>query len=101
MPRTAAVTAILLLPSLTACANVSSDPGSPASGPGTATRASSAPVLEGLDAERVVDGFTEAGLPTPAARDNSRNCKRLGCVSLITTDAISVYQWPDEASARH
>jgi hypothetical protein len=51
----------------------------------------------------VVDAFATAGLPAPNPRDNSKNCTGtggLGCTQLITTDAISVYQWPNEAGAK-
>lgn len=41
--------------------------------------------------------------PTPNPRDNTGFCAGDGgCVQLITTDAVSIYQWPDEATAvRH
>lgn len=58
----------------------------------------------GPTAQQVVDAFASAGLPVPNPRDNSKNCTGadgLGCTQLITTDAISVYTWPDEASAQH
>jgi hypothetical protein len=49
----------------------------------------------------VVDQFVASGLPAPNPRDNSKNCKTLGCTELITTDAISIYVWPNESSAQH
>lgn len=58
----------------------------------------------GLTAWQVVDSFIAAGLPAPNPRDNSGNCTGdggLGCVQLITTDAISVYSWRTEATAQH
>jgi hypothetical protein len=51
----------------------------------------------------VVDAFKAAGLPVPDLRDRSRDCGPdgvgLGCAQLIATDAVSVYVFPDEASA--
>lgn len=38
--------------------------------------------------------------PAPNPRDESDDCD--GCVQLVTTDAVSVYQWPDvDSAARH
>lgn len=50
-----------------------------------------------------MDAFQLAGLSVPHARDNSANCtaQKLGCTQLVTTDAISVYTFPDAASAAH
>jgi hypothetical protein len=62
------------------------------------------PAVTGPTAQEVVDAFIEAGLRAPKPRDNSRNCTGdggLGCLQLITTDAISVYSWPTEASAQN
>lgn len=61
--------------------------------------ASAAPT--GPTAQAVVDQFVASGLPVPNPRDNSKNCKTLGCIELITTDAISIYVWPNESSAQH
>jgi hypothetical protein len=58
----------------------------------------------GPTARQVVERFIEAGLSAPNPRDNSHNCTGnggMGCVQLITTDAISVYSWPTEATAQH
>ncbi|WP_203715071.1 hypothetical protein, partial [Asanoa siamensis] len=53
-------------------------------------------------AQDVVDAFAAAGLPVPAPRDNSENCASgaARCAELVTTDAVSVYVFPDEASAQ-
>jgi hypothetical protein len=66
---------------------------SAASGASTATT--------GPTAQAVVDQFVASGLPVPNPRNNSKNCKTLGCTELITTDAISIYVWPNESSAQH
>ncbi|MGH8909039.1 MAG: hypothetical protein ACRD0K_21735 [Egibacteraceae bacterium] len=52
----------------------------------------------GLTAADVVEEIN-ALYPTPNSRDNTHSCDDAGCVQLITTDTVSVYQWPDEASA--
>jgi hypothetical protein len=62
--------------------------------------AASASAAAGATAGQVIAAFQAAGLPVPDQRDNSRNCDDLGCVQLITTEAISVYQWPDSAGAK-
>ncbi|MDA0250712.1 MAG: hypothetical protein O3A42_07115 [Actinobacteria bacterium] len=54
---------------------------------------------ETLTAGQVIDAFVAAGLPANAPRDNSGRCQSIGCVRLITTDDVSVYQFPDPASA--
>ncbi len=76
--------------------------------PAARSSSSSAPAAQGAlpqagapTAQQVVDAFASAGLPVPNPRDNSKNCATLGCVALVTTDAISVYTWPDEQSAQH
>lgn len=51
-------------------------------------------------AQQVVDAIIAAGLPARNPRDNSQsNCRSMGCVQLITTDDVSVYQFPDAATA--
>jgi hypothetical protein len=70
------------------------------SGP-TAGSAATAPTPpSGVTAHAVGDTFAAAHLPAPHPRDNSGNCQSLGCSHLVTTDAVSVYQWPDVAGAR-
>ncbi|MGC4870251.1 hypothetical protein ACLQ3B_32950 [Micromonospora sp. DT53] len=44
--------------------------------------------------------FDKAGRPMLNARGNSGNCTALGCTHLLTTDAISVYVFPDAAMAQ-
>jgi hypothetical protein len=52
-------------------------------------------------AQAVVDDFAAAGLAVPDARDNSpQNCGSLGCVQLITAEALSVVQFDDPAAAQ-
>ncbi len=54
-------------------------------------------------ARKVVDAFKAAGLAVPNVRDRSRECGPdgvgVGCAELVATDAVSVYVFPDEASA--
>ncbi|MCW3841014.1 hypothetical protein ONA70_12980 [Micromonospora yasonensis] len=54
-------------------------------------------------ARKVVDAFKAAGLAVPNIRDRSTDCGPdglgIGCAQLIATDAVSVYVFPDEASA--
>lgn len=53
-----------------------------------------------ITAREVVDAITAAGLPARKPRDNSANCNPApGCVQLITTDEVSVYQFPVDALA--
>ncbi len=53
-----------------------------------------------VTARQVVDAIIAAGLPASKPRDNSAsNCTSVGCVQLITTDDVSVYQFPDAGPA--
>lgn len=56
----------------------------------------------GPTAESVVDELG-AVFPLPNPRDNTDSCAGDGgCEQLVTADGVSVYQWPDEATAaRH
>ncbi|MFJ6197150.1 hypothetical protein [Micromonospora sp. NPDC092111] len=62
------------------------------------TKAKSAPA-----ARKVVDAFKDAGLKVPNLRDRSKDCGPnglgVGCAQLLATDAVSVYVFPDEATA--
>lgn len=63
-----------------------------------------APLPEGqnkIGANKVLKAFESAGLAVPEARDNSQNCGDLKCVKLVTTEAVSIYEWPDEAAAKN
>ncbi len=51
-----------------------------------------------LDAAGVVDELGSL-YPTPNARDNTGFCAAAGCEQMVTTDAVSVSQWPNEAAA--
>lgn len=68
----------------------------------TPTAQSDAP--QGLTASQVADELNKLN-PTPHPRDNTGSCAARadstspGCVQLITTDAVSVYQWTDESQA--
>ena len=55
---------------------------------------------DGVTAEEVFWAIREAGLPATDPRDNSQNmCGNVGCVQLMTTDDVSIYQFPDPDSA--
>ncbi|MGR6317957.1 hypothetical protein Q2K19_03080 [Micromonospora soli] len=62
------------------------------------TKAAGAP-----SARKVVDAFKAAGLKVPNVRDRSTECGPdgggIGCAQLLATDAVSVYVFPDEATA--
>ncbi|WBB81831.1 hypothetical protein O7606_10995 [Micromonospora sp. WMMD882] len=81
----------------------------PPAGPGEPGRASTPPFVMPTrsagapSARQVVDAFRAAKLPVPNLRDRSVDCgpdgAGLGCAELLVTDAVSVYVFPDEASA--
>lgn len=48
----------------------------------------------------ILEAFQAAGLPTTDARDNSHNCISLECTSVITTEDVSIYEWPSEEIAK-
>ncbi|MBY8871086.1 hypothetical protein K7640_04410 [Micromonospora sp. PLK6-60] len=54
-------------------------------------------------ARAVVDAFRAAGLSVPNVRDRTRDCGPdglgIGCAQLVATDAVTVYVFPDEATA--
>lgn len=52
------------------------------------------------NADDVLKAFQNAGLSTPEPRDNSHNCVDLGCTKVITTEAVSIYEWPSEEKAK-
>lgn len=52
-----------------------------------------------VTAQQVVDAFAAKGLAVPSPRDNSKNCSTQGCSQLVTTDAITVASFADEAAA--
>jgi hypothetical protein len=52
-----------------------------------------------VSAQDVVDAITAAGLPARDPRTNTGFCADSGCVQLVTTDDVSVYQYVDEAAA--
>jgi uncharacterized protein YceK len=65
----------------------------------TAAPPTSASTASAVTAQQVVDEFAAKGLPVPNARNNSKNCTTQGCSQLVTTDAITVATFPDEAAA--
>ena len=52
-----------------------------------------------ISSKEVYEAFESSNLPLTDARDNSHNCDTLGCVSLITTEDISIYEWKTEEEA--
>lgn len=53
-----------------------------------------------VDAAEVVEELS-ALYPAPNARDNTGFCASSGCEQMVTTDAVTVSQWPDaEAAAK-
>jgi hypothetical protein len=60
---------------------------------------------KGLTATQIVEQLGTL-YPTPNPTDNTGACAAradstsAGCVQLVTTDSVSVYQWPDESTAR-
>ncbi|MER7014545.1 hypothetical protein ABT324_24235 [Saccharopolyspora sp. NPDC000359] len=55
---------------------------------------------EAPTAQQVVEQFQRDGLMVPNPRDNtSGNCERFGCTQMITTDAVTIMVFPDEAAA--
>ena len=53
-----------------------------------------------ISSNDVYKAFENANLPLTDARDNSHNCDTLGCVSLITTEDVSIYEWKTEEEAK-
>lgn len=51
-------------------------------------------------AEDILKAFQDAGLPTTDSRDNSHNCISLECTTLITTEDVSIYEWPSVEKAQ-
>ncbi|MED4699604.1 hypothetical protein P9436_11115 [Lysinibacillus capsici] len=45
-------------------------------------------------ADDILKAFQDAGLSTTEPRDNSHNCVKLECTKLITTEDVSIYEWP-------
>jgi hypothetical protein len=54
-----------------------------------------------VTAQQVVDAFVAAGLPATNVRDNTgpSGCLNMGCVQMVSIDAVSVYQFKDVAAA--
>jgi hypothetical protein len=52
-----------------------------------------------ITARQVAEAFTEAGLPVPVARDTPSTCGVVKCVLVMTTDAVTILVFSDEASA--
>ena len=54
---------------------------------------------ESYSAQTVLEAFQNAGLPTTDSRDNSHKCVELECTTLITTEDVSIYEWPSVEKA--
>lgn len=52
------------------------------------------------NSQAILEAFQNAGLPTTNSRDNSHSCVDLECTSLITTEDISIYEWPSVEKAQ-
>lgn len=55
---------------------------------------------ESYSAKDVLKAFQNADLPTTDSRDNSQNCIDLECTTLITTEDVSIYEWPSVEKAQ-
>lgn len=55
--------------------------------------------VEKYTAQDVLNAFQTAGLPTTDSRDNSHKCLDLECTTLITTEDVSIYEWPSVEKA--
>lgn len=55
---------------------------------------------EKYSARDALKAFQNAGLPTTDSRDNSHNCVKLECTTLITTEDVSIYEWPSVEKAQ-
>ncbi|MEW4286077.1 hypothetical protein [Priestia koreensis] len=52
-------------------------------------------------ASDLLQAYKSANLAVPDDRDNTgKHCSELGCSQLITTEALSIYQWPTEKKAK-
>lgn len=51
-------------------------------------------------ASKVLGAFESAGLAVPEPKDNTISCIKLGCDQLVITEVVSIYEWPDEATAK-
>ncbi|ROO87649.1 hypothetical protein EDD29_5273 [Actinocorallia herbida] len=99
--------ALLVLPLLAGCSVASEQataPAAPSAAPSqgldegvAATRPAGA-----LSADEVVQGLQAAGYRLRDARDDTaQNCPDLGCLQLITTEDLSVYEFPTAPAARN
>ncbi|MER2107418.1 MAG: hypothetical protein ABS949_10815 [Solibacillus sp.] len=48
----------------------------------------------------ILKAFQTAGLPTTDSRENNHKCVDLECTSLITTEDVSIYEWPSAEIAK-
>jgi hypothetical protein len=101
-----------LLPALAAfaiafaAAGCSAEPAAPAPQPATSTSTAAVEIPARADgapsAQEVVDTFAAAGLPVPDPEDTSGYCATgvTHCSEIMTTKAVTVYVFPDEATAQ-
>lgn len=90
---------------LTGCSGSKEEPAAtqaPAStAPARETPVTPAKATTPLTGNEVIVEFAAANLPIGNVRDNSKNCVKLGCVELVTTDDVSIYVWHDAAAQKH
>lgn len=95
------LTVAVLAALLTGCGRDDAPPPIASAAPSAVTTAASSAAPATLDGWIVYRAFEAAGLRVQNPRDNSAGCADLGCRQIITTDAVSIYVWPDVASAEH
>ena len=67
-------------------------------------QASQPAALDHLTAKHVINAFEAAKLPVPAASGGTEKqqalCESAGCLSVIDSAYVSIYEWPDDAKAQ-
>lgn len=54
---------------------------------------------DGLSADSVLAAFEESGVSVPEPRDNTHNYTDLGVEKQVTTEAVSIFEFPTEEAA--
>jgi hypothetical protein len=67
---------------------------------GTTSTVVSTVAPEMVTVDEVMAALAAAGLPVPNPRDDSAGCREYGCSRLVTTDILSIREWPDPAAAQ-
>lgn len=59
---------------------------------------------DGLSAKHVLVAMTESGVVTGSASGGTEQqqtrCAALGCLGMIEAETVTIYEWPDESTAR-